>query len=155
MAAGAAAAGLRAVVLVPVDLEAAKLAGTAVYGATLVGVRGNYDRVNRLCTEIADRYGWGLVNVNLRAYYSEGSKTVGFEVAEQMGWQLPRHVVCPMAGASLITKVDKAFGQLTEVGLVDGRPYALHGAQPAGCNPVVRAWKEGRAASPTLNNVST
>jgi threonine synthase len=143
VAAGAAAAGLRAVVLVPVDLEAAKLAGTAVYGATLVGVRGNYDRVNRLCTEIADRFGWGLVNVNLRAYYSEGSKTVGFEVAEQMGWQLPRHVVCPMAGASLITKVDRAFRQLTEVGLVEGRPYSLHGAQPAGCNPVVRAWKEG------------
>jgi threonine synthase len=143
VAAGAAASGLRAVVLVPVDLEAAKLAGTAVYGATLIGVRGNYDRVNRLCTEIADRFGWGLVNVNLRAYYSEGSKTVGFEVAEQMGWQLPRHVVCPMAGASLITKVDKAFRQLTEVGLVEGRPYSLHGAQPAGCNPVVRAWKEG------------
>jgi len=143
VAAGAAAAGLRAVVLVPVDLEAAKLAGTAVYGATLVGVRGNYDRVNRLCTEIADRFGWGLVNVNLRAYYSEGSKTVGFEVAEQMGWQLPRHVVCPMAGASLITKVDRAFRELTEVGLVDGRPYSLHGAQPTGCNPVVRAWKEG------------
>jgi threonine synthase len=143
VAAGAAAAGLRAVVLVPQDLEAAKLAGTAVYGATLVGVRGNYDRVNRLCTEIADRFGWGFVNVNLRAYYGEGSKTVGFEVAEQLGWQIPRHVVCPMAGASLITKVDKAFRQLTELGLVDGKPYSLHGAQPSGCAPVVRAWKEG------------
>ena len=142
VAAGAASAGLRAVVLVPVDLEAAKLTATAVYGATLVGVRGNYDRVNRLCTEIADRFGWGLVNVNLRAYYSEGSKTVGFELAEQGGWKLPRHVVCPMAGASLITKVDKAFGQLTELGLVEGRPYSLHGAQAAGCAPVVRAWKE-------------
>src|SRR4029079_2997455 len=92
VAAGAAAAGLRAVVLVPVDLEAAKLTATAVYGATLIGVRGNYDRVNRLCTEIADRFGWGLVNVNLRAYYSEGSKTVGFELAEQGGWELPRRV---------------------------------------------------------------
>jgi len=142
VAAGAASAGLRAVVLVPVDLEAAKLTATAVYGATLVGVRGNYDRVNRLCTEIADRFGWGLVNVNLRAYYSEGSKTVGFELAEQGGWQLPRHVVCPMAGASLITKVDKAFGQLTELGLVERRPYSLHGAQASGCAPVVRAWKE-------------
>jgi threonine synthase len=142
VAAGAAAAGLRAVVLVPVDLEAAKLTATAVYGATLIGVRGNYDRVNRLCTEIADRFGWGLVNVNLRAYYSEGSKTVGFELAEQGGWQLPRHVVCPMAGASLINKVDRAFQQLTELGLVEGRPYSLHGAQPTGCAPVVRAWKE-------------
>ena len=142
VAAGAAAAGLRAVVLVPVDLEAAKLTATAVYGATLIGVRGNYDRVNRLCTEIADRFGWGLVNVNLRAYYSEGSKTVGFELAEQGGWQLPRHVVCPMAGASLINKVDRAFHQLTELGLVEGRPYSLHGAQAAGCAPVVRAWKE-------------
>jgi threonine synthase len=142
VAAGAASAGLHAVVLVPVDLEAAKLTATAVYGATLVGVRGDYDRVNRLCTEIADRFGWGLVNVNLRAYYSEGSKTVGFELAEQGGWHLPRHVVCPMAGASLITKVDKAFGQLTELGLVERRPYSLHGAQASGCAPVVRAWKE-------------
>ena len=142
VAAGAAAAGLRAVVLVPVDLEAAKLTATAVYGATLIGVRGNYDRVNRLCTEIADRFGWGLVNVNLRAYYSEGSKTVGFELAEQGGWQLPRHVVCPMAGASLINKVDRAFHQLTELDLVERRPYALHGAQASGCAPVVRAWKE-------------
>jgi threonine synthase len=150
VAAGAAAAGLRAVVLVPEDLEAAKLAGTAVYGATLVGVRGNYDRVNRLCTEIADRFGWGFVNVNLRAYYGEGSKTVGFEVAEQMGWTLPRHVVCPMAGASLITKVDKAFHQLTDLGLVEKRPYSLHGAQPSGCNPVVRAWKEGLDRPPLV-----
>ena len=142
VAAGAASAGLRAVVLVPVDLEAAKLTATAVYGATLIGVRGNYDRVNRLCTEIADRFGWGLVNVNLRAYYSEGSKTVGFELAEQGGWRLPRHVVCPMAGASLINKVDRAFQQLTELGLVEGRPYSLHGAQASGCAPVVRAWKE-------------
>ncbi|HUG54094.1 MAG TPA: threonine synthase [Vicinamibacteria bacterium] len=150
VAAGAAAASLRAVVLVPVDLEAAKLAGTAVYGATLVGVRGNYDRVNRLCTEIADRFGWGLVNVNLRAYYGEGSKTVGFELAEQMGWKLPRHVVCPMAGASLITKVDRAFRQLGELGLVEGRPYALHGAQPSGCAPVVRAWKDGLDRPPLV-----
>ena len=100
MAAGAAAAGLRAVVLVPHDLEAAKLAATAVHGATLVGVRGSYDRVNRLCAQIADRHAWGIVNVNLRAYYGEGSKTVGFEVAEQRGWSLPGHVVAPMAGAA-------------------------------------------------------
>src|SRR4029077_10447243 len=122
------------------DLEAAKLTGTAVYGATLVGVRGNYDRVNRLGAEIADRFRWGIVNVNLRAYYGEGSKTVGYEVAEQLGWQLPRHVVCPMAGASLITKVDRAFAQLTELGLVDPGAYSLHGVQPSGCAPVVRGW---------------
>jgi len=144
VAAGAAAAGLKAVVLVPQDLEAAKLAATAVYGATVVGVRGHYDRVNRLCAEIADRHAWGMVNVNLRAYYGEGSKTVGFEVAEQRGWSLPGHVVAPMAGGSLIGKVEKAFGQLAQLGLVDDTPFALHGAQPAGCAPIASAWKEGR-----------
>ena len=143
VAAGAAAAGLRAVVLVPEDLEAAKVIGTAVYGATLVGVRGNYDRVNRLCAQIADRYGWGFVNVNLRAFYSEGSKTVGFEVAEQLGWRLPGHVVAPMAGGSLIGKVERAFAQLVELGLVDDAAVRLHGAQAAGCNPIVGAWKTG------------
>jgi threonine synthase len=146
VAAGAAAAGLRAVILVPEDLEQAKLLGTAVYGPTLVGVRGNYDRVNRLCAEIADRRRWGFVNVNLRAYYGEGSKTVGFEIAEQRGWSLPGHVVAPMAGGSLITKVERAFGQLAELGLVDGEPFRLHGAQPAGCNPIVSTWREGARA---------
>jgi threonine synthase len=132
-------------VLVPEDLEAAKLAGTAVYGATLVGVRGDYDRVNRLCAEIADRRGWGMVNVNLRAYYGEGSKTVGFEIAEQRGWSLPGHVVAPMAGGSLIGKVERAFRELVELGLVADEPFALHGVQPLGCNPIVGAWKEGLA----------
>jgi threonine synthase len=142
VAAGAASAGLRAVVLVPEDLEAAKLTGTAVYGATLVGVRGNYDRVNRLCAQIADRHGWGFVNVNLRAYYGEGSKTVGFEIAEQQGWSLPGHVVSPMAGGSLIGKVERAFRQLVELDLVEDRPFSVHGAQAAGCNPIVSAWKQ-------------
>jgi len=146
VAAGAAAAGLRAVVLVPEDLETAKVIGTAVYGATLVGVRGNYDRVNRLCAQIADRYGWGFVNVNLRAFYSEGSKTVGFEIAEQLGWRLPGHVVAPMAGGSLIGKVERAFAQLVELGLVQGAAVSLHGAQAAGCNPIVSAWKTGASA---------
>ena len=150
VAAGAAAAGLRAVVLVPVDLEAAKLTGTAVYGATLIGVRGNYDRVNRLCAEIADRFRWGIVNVNLRAYYGEGSKTVGYELAEQLGWRLPRHIVCPMAGASLITKVDRAFRQFVEPGLVEAAPYSLHGVQAEGCAPVVRGWKEGLDRPPLV-----
>jgi threonine synthase len=142
VAAGAAAAGLSAVVLVPEDLEAAKLTATAAYGATLVGVRGNYDRVNRLCAEIADRHRWGMVNVNLRAYYGEGSKTVGFELAEQRGWKLPGHVVSPMAGGSLIGKVEKAFKQLVGLGLVEDTPFALHGAQPAGCAPIAGAWKQ-------------
>ena len=143
VAAGAAAAGLRAVVLVPEDLEAAKLTGTAVFGATLVGVRGNYDRVNRLCAQIADRYGWGFVNVNLRTYYGEGSKTVGFELAEQGGWRLPGHVVSPMAGGSLIGKVERAFRQLALLRLVDDTPFAVHGVQAEGCNPIVAAWKKG------------
>jgi threonine synthase len=143
VAAGAAAAGLRAVVLVPHDLEAAKLAATAVHGATLVGVRGSYDRVNRLCAQIADRHAWGIVNVNLRAYYGEGSKTVGFEVAEQRGWSLPGHVVAPMAGGSLISKVERAFRQLVGLGLVPDEPFALHGAQPEGCAPIAGAWKAG------------
>ena len=143
VAAGAAAAGLRAVVLVPEDLEAAKLTGTAVFGATLVGVHGNYDRVNRLCAQIADRHGWGFVNVNLRTYYGEGSKTVGFELAEQGGWRLPGHVVSPMAGGSLIGKVERAFRQLVELRLVDDTPFSVHGAQAEGCNPIVAAWKKG------------
>src|SRR2546422_4215023 len=145
VAAGAAASGLRAVILVPGALEAAKLVGSAVYGATLVGVRGNYDRVNRLCAEICDRHGWGIVNVNLRAYYAEGSKTVGFEIAEQRGWMLPGHVVVPMAGGSMLTKIDRAFRQLVELGLVEDRPVRLHGAQPEGCAPISGAWKAGLA----------
>jgi threonine synthase len=144
-AAAAAQAGRRAVVLVPEDLERAKIAGTAVYGATVVGVRGNYDRVNRLCSEIADTYGWGFTNVNLRPFYGEGSKTVGYEIAEQSGWTLPGHVVAPMAGASLITKVEKAFRELIKLGLVAESPFAVHGAQATGCSPVVRAFKEGAA----------
>jgi threonine synthase len=142
VAAGAAASGLKAVILVPEDLESAKITGTAVFAPTLVGVRGNYDRVNRLCAQIADQHGWGFVNVNLRTYYGEGSKTVGFELAEQLGWTLPGHVVSPMAGGSLISKVDKAFGELMKLGLVDETPYSVHGAQPLGCNPIVGAWKE-------------
>ncbi len=143
VAAGAATIGLDAVVLVPEDLELAKLAGTSVYGATLVGVRGNYDRVNRLCAEIAERYGWGVVNVNLRAFYGEGSKTVGFEIAEQLDFSLPGHVVAPMAGGSLISRLERAFGELVDVGLVQAAPYSLHGAQASGCAPIVRAWEAG------------
>jgi len=119
VAAHAARLGLKTYILVPSDLESAKILNTLVYGATLVRVDGNYDHVNRLCSQIADRYNWGFVNVNLRPYYAEGSKTVGFEIAEQLGWRLPDNIVCPMAGGSLITKIRKAFKELIELGLVE------------------------------------
>ena len=119
VAAHAARLGLKTFILVPADLEPAKILNTQVYGATLVRVEGNYDHVNRLCSQIADRYNWGFVNVNLRPYYAEGSKTVGFEIAEQLGWRLPDNVVVPMAGGSLITKIKKAFNELIELGLVE------------------------------------
>jgi threonine synthase len=145
LAAGAAADGLRAVVLVPAGVEQAKLRAAAVHGAVLVGVRGDYDRANRLAVEVCDRKGWGMVNVNLRAYYSEGGKTVGFEIAEQGGWELPRHVVAPLAGGGLLVKVEAAFRQVVALGLAEDRPCSLLGAQPAGCAPIVTALKEGLA----------
>ena len=141
VAAGAAAAGLPAVILVPEQLEVAKLLATSVYGATLVGVRGSYDHVSRLCVEISSARGWGFANVNLRPYYAEGSKTIAFELAEQRGWTLPRHVVAPMAGGCMIGKVARGFGELTALGLVDDTPVSIHGAQAQGCAPIVTAWK--------------
>ncbi len=143
VAANAAAAGLAAYILVPADLERAKILGTSVYGARLVGVRGTYDQVNRLCTQIAFKYGWGFVNINLRPFYAEGSKTMGYEIAEQLGWRLPQHVVCPMAGGSLIGKIAKAFQELTLLELVEATPWKIHGAQAAGCSPIVTAIKNG------------
>ncbi len=125
VAAQAARLGLKTYILVPADLEPAKILNTQVYGATLVRVDGNYDHVNRLCSQIADRYNWGFVNVNLRPYYAEGSKTVGFEIAEQLGWRLPDNIVCPMAGGSLITKIRKAFSELVALGLVEDKPVKL------------------------------
>ncbi len=143
VAAQAARLGLKTYILVPADLEPAKILNTQVYGATLVRVAGNYDHVNRLCAQIADRYNWGFVNVNLRPYYAEGSKTVGFEIAEQLGWRLPDNVVVPMAGGSLITKIRKAFDELVALGLVDARPVRFFGAQATGCSPIARAVKNG------------
>jgi threonine synthase len=143
VAANAAAAGLEGYIFIPDDLERAKVLGTLVYGARVVLVRGTYDEVNRLCTQIAFEYGWGFVNINLRPFYAEGSKTMGFEVAEQLGWRLPRHVVCPMAGGSLIGKLRKAFAELARVGLVEATPCKFHGAQAAGCNPISAAVKNG------------
>src|SRR5437899_2779681 len=119
VAANAAAAGLEAYIFVPSDLERAKVLGTCVYGAKVVGVHGTYDEVNRLCTQIAFKYGWGFVNINLRPFYAEGSKTFGYEIAEQLGWRTPQHLVCPMAGGSLIGKIQKAFQELAKVGLID------------------------------------
>jgi len=146
VAAQAARLGLRTYILVPADLEPAKILNTQVYGATLVPIDGNYDHVNRLCSQIADRYHWGFVNVNLRPYYAEGSKTVGFEIAEQLGWRLPDNVVVPMAGGSLITKIRKAFKELVILGLVDDKPVRFFGAQATGCSPIATAVKSGADA---------
>jgi len=146
VAAQAARLGLKAYILVPADLEAAKILNTQVYGATLVRIDGNYDHVNRLCSQIADRYNWGFVNVNLRPYYAEGSKTVGFEIAEQLGWRLPDNVVVPMAGGSLIVKIRKAFKELIELGLVEEKEVRFFGAQATGCSPISTAVKNGADA---------
>ena len=143
VAAPAARQGLKTYILVPADLEPAKILNTQVYGATLVRIDGNYDHVNRLCSQIADRYNWGFVNVNLRPYYAEGSKTVGFEIAEQLGWRLPDNIVCPMAGGSLITKIRKAFSELVALGLVEDKPVKFFGAQATGCSPISTAVKNG------------
>jgi threonine synthase len=132
------------VVLLPHDLEPAKVLATSIYGAHVVAVNGTYDDVNRLCSEIAGKYGWGFVNVNLRPFYADGSKSYGYEIAEQLGWRLPAHVVVPMAGGSLITKIDKAFHELTRLGLVAERKTRFHGAQPAGCAPIASMVIEGR-----------
>src|SRR6202022_2577329 len=130
VAANAAAAGLESYILVPADLEKSKIIGTSIYGAKVIGVKGTYDEVNRLCTQIAFKYGWGFVNINLRPFYAEGSKTVGYEIAEQLGWRTPQHVVVPMAGGSLIGKVRKAFQELARIGLIDDPTCKIHGAQP-------------------------
>ncbi len=143
VAAAAARAGLKSVVFVPSNLEAGKIVTTAVYGGTLVAIDGNYDDVNRLCSEIASNRDWGFVNVNLRPYYAEGSKTVGFEIAEQLGWRLPEAVVSPVASGSLLTKVDKAFGEFVRLGLVEDTPCQVFGAQATGCSPVSQAFAAG------------
>ncbi len=135
--------GFKAWIFTPSDLEPAKILGTQVFGAKLVPIAGNYDQVNRLCSQIADEYRWGFVNVNLRPYYAEGSKTVGFEIAEQLGWRLPDNVVVPMAGGSLITKIKKAFEELIDLGLVEPRPVKIFGAQATGCSPIATAVKAG------------
>ena len=143
VAAHATHVGLRAIVFIPNDLEQGKVVQTAVYGQTLVAIEGNYDDVNRLCSEIAENEDWAFVNVNVRPYYAEGSKTLGYEVAEQLGWRIPPQVVIPMASGSLLTKVDKAFGELTKLGLVDESPWKVYGAQATGCSPIATAFENG------------
>ncbi len=143
VAANAAAAGLTSYVLIPADLEQGKVLGSLVYGTNVIGIHGPYDQVNRLCSEIAGKYGWGFVNVNLRPYYAEGSKTMGFEIVEQLGWKIPRHTVVPMASGSLLTKIQKAYNEAVKVGLVEESAASIHGAQATGCSPISAALKKG------------
>jgi threonine synthase len=144
VAAAAARAGIRSVVFIPHDLERPKVITTAVYGGTLVAVQGNYDDVNKLASEIAgEEEGWAFVNVNVRPYYSEGSKTLAFEIAEQLGWRLPQQIVIPVASGSQLTKIDKGFTELGKLGLVDATDYKVYGAQATGCSPVAQAFRDG------------
>jgi threonine synthase len=143
VAAHAAAAGLESYVFVPANLEEQKLLATGVYGTNLVGVRGNYDDVNRLCTQLAESRPWAFVNVNLRPYYAEGSKTLAYETVEQLGWELPDRVVCPIASGSLFTKVGRGFQEWLDLGLVSGAQPVFNGAQAEGCSPVATAFAEG------------
>jgi threonine synthase len=143
VASHAARLGLECSVFIPDDLEAGKVAGASVYRPRIIAVRGNYDDVNRLCTQVADHYGWGFANINLRAYYAEGAKTYGFEIAEQLGWRFPRHVVSPVAGGTLLPRILKGFDEFRRVGLVSGELPAIYAAQAAGCAPVVRALDAG------------
>jgi threonine synthase len=143
VAAHAAAAGLDSYVFVPADLEEQKILATGVYGTRLVAVRGNYDDVNRLCTELSGEHPWAFVNVNLRPYYAEGSKTLAYEVAEQLGFELPDRVVCPVASGSLFTKIARGFEEWLELGILEGSLPVFHGAQAEGCSPVATAFAEG------------
>jgi len=143
VAAQAAAANFKRYIFIPADLEAGKVIGSLIYSPTLIGVRGNYDQVNRLCSEIAAKYGWAFVNINIRPYYAEGSKTMAYEIAEQLGWQLPKHIVVPAAGGSLLTKIDKGFRELKKIGLIEEEiTPKIYVAQAEGCCPIVTAVKE-------------
>jgi threonine synthase len=150
VAARAAREGLEAWRFIPHDLELGKVVNTSVFAPKLVRVRGTYDDVNRLCAQVADRFGWGIVNVNLRAYYGEGSKTMAFEIAEQLGWRLPTAVVAPMAGGSLVTKLRKGFAEFAKAGLVDGAAPRIFGAQASGCAPIARLVRDGGELTPEI-----
>jgi threonine synthase len=156
VAANAAAAGLNAYVLIPDNLEQGKVLGATIYGAKVIAVHGNYDHVNRLCSQIAFRFGWGFVNVNLRPFYAEGSKTMGFEIAEDLGWRAPDHVVAPMAGGSLIGKIHKGLNELATIGLLDGPVQTkMFGAQATGCNPISNTVKTGANKVKPVRNPQT
>jgi threonine synthase len=142
-AAHAARADMPCYVFVPDDLERAKILATETYGAKVVAVKGTYDDVNRLCAEVAEVLPWAFVNVNMRPYYAEGSKSLGFETAEQLGWRLPDHVVVPIASGALLTKIHRAFQELIAIGAVEAKPYRVSGAQPEGCRPVAQAFRDG------------
>jgi threonine synthase len=143
VAANAAAAGLDAYVFIPHDLEQGKVLNSLIYGARVIGIRGHYDEVNRLCAEIAGKYGWAFVNVNMRPYYAEGSKSMGFEIQEQLGWRIPQHTVICMASGSLLTKIHKSYQEFSKLGIVDASPWRIHGAQATGCSPITTAQKAG------------
>ena len=143
VAANAASAGLDAVVFIPADLEEGKILNSLIYGARVVGIRGHYDEVNRLCAEIAGKYGWAFVNVNMRPYYAEGSKSMAYEIAEQLDWKLPQHTVVPMASGSLLTKIHKGYQELIQLGLAKDSKPTVHGAQATGCSPISAAYKQG------------
>jgi len=143
VAANAASSGLKAYVFIPSDLEQGKIINSLVYGATVIGIKGHYDEVNRLCAEIAGKFGWAFVNVNMRPYYAEGSKSMGYEIAEQLGWRLPQHTVVPMASGSLLTKIYKSYQELSKLGLVPESRPRVYGAQATGCSPISTAQKSG------------
>jgi threonine synthase len=136
VAAHAAEGNFKSYIFIPHDLEQGKVVGTLVYGATVLSVRGNYDEVNRLCSEVAGKYGWGLANVNLRPFYADGSKTFGYEIAEQLGWAAPQHIVCPSAGGSLVTKIYKSLNEFYKLGLIPSLPTKMYVAQATGCSPI-------------------
>jgi threonine synthase len=143
VAANAAAAGLRAFVFIPADLEHGKVMNSLVYGANVIAIKGHYDEVNRLCAEIAGKFGWAFVNVNMRPYYAEGSKSMGYEIMEQLGWQIPKHTVVPMASGSLLTKIQKSYQEFIKLKLVSQADFHIHGAQATGCSPISTAQKAG------------
>ncbi|MFQ6105583.1 MAG: threonine synthase, partial [Candidatus Hydrothermarchaeaceae archaeon] len=148
VAAYAAKAGLNCYIFIPADLNIAKIAQTLVYGPNLISVEGNYDQVNRLCTEIAGYYNWGFVNINLRPYYSEGSKTLGFEVIEQLGWETPERVIVPVGSGSLLTKIWKGMNEFRELGLIDSVDTKVTASQAEGCSPIVTAFREKKDIKP-------
>src|SRR3989338_7269148 len=144
VAALAAAADLHSFVFIPYDLEATKVLGTMIYGTNLVGIKGTYDEVNRLCSEIAGKYNWAFVNINMRAFYAEGSKSMGYEIAEQLGWKIPQHIVVPMASGSLLTKIHKSFYELEQLGFISSSSTKMYGAQATGCAPISTCVKENQ-----------